>query len=189
VTGMSLLSSLPTYWNPAGRFAVGATVFLPTFAVLALAKSAPGKLSDQVETTRAQRIAYALHAAYFVSCVLTFEVAIDSPPMAATGAPPPKPDNLFWQMTCLSGEVFFVATTALACMACQTQVPRWSLLVPLAQTAYNLKNTLIWCFLYSTFSPVGKPIALMYADGVMIAMLTAIYLHHFFTARAVKKEK
>ena len=43
--------------------------------------------------------------------------------------------------------------------------------------------------LYSTFSPLGKPIVLMYADGVMIATLTAIYLHHFFTARAVKKEK
>lgn len=48
-----LVSFSPTAClNPAGRSDVGAKVFLPTFAVLALWKSAPGKLNDQVETTR-----------------------------------------------------------------------------------------------------------------------------------------
>jgi hypothetical protein len=109
--------------------------------------------------------------------------------MTTTGSPPDKPDNLFWQMSCLSGEVFFVALTALGLMATQSSVPRWALLVPFAQVSYNLKNSLIWCVLYPYFSPVGEPIELMKTDAVLICGLAAVDLHHYFTAPTMPSPK
>jgi hypothetical protein len=170
------------YWNPAGRMACAATVLLPTAVILGLYLYARDSLASMVVVTKPQRIALVIHALYFVYCTFIFEALIDQGPMLTTGVVPENPDNLFWQMSCLSGEVFFVATTAIALIATQTSVPRWALLVPLAQVSYNLKNSLIWCVLYPTFSPVGQPIELMKTDAVSIALLTAVYLHHFFTA-------
>ncbi|CAB9531828.1 expressed unknown protein [Seminavis robusta] len=171
-----------SFWNPAGRVACAATVLLPTSVVLGLAYNSRDSLGSMVLVTRPQRIALMIHALYFVYCVFAFEALIDIDPMSTTGTVPDQPDNLFWQMTCLSGEVFFVAATALALIATQPAVPRWSLLVPIAQVSYNLKNSLIWCVLYPQFSPVGQPIELMKTDAVCIALLTIVYLHHFFTA-------
>jgi len=171
-----------SYWNPAGRLAVGATLLLPSTAVGVLYLLKKGKHDDNIVVTNYYRYALMTHAAYFVSCIFSFEIMIDLDPMATTGTVPDNPDNLYWQMTCLSGELFFVAVCAMGLMAGQSTLPRWSLLVPLAQTSYNLKNSLIWCVLYNTFSPVGKPIELMRADFCLIAPLTAIYLYHYFKA-------
>uniref|UniRef100_A0A7S2UI64 Uncharacterized protein n=1 Tax=Attheya septentrionalis TaxID=420275 RepID=A0A7S2UI64_9STRA len=182
------MGNLMSYWNPAGRLACAATLLFPSAAVFSLYYVSRNSLDTMVQVTKAQRIALIVHALYFVYCVFVFEVLIDQGPMTDTGTVPEKPDNLFWQMTCLSGEVFFVAATALGLMATQSAVPRWSLLVPMAQVAYNLKNSLIWCLFYKTFSPVGKPIELMKTDAVTILGLTAVYLHHFFTAPGVKSQ-
>lgn len=171
-----------SYWNPAGRLVVGATLLLPSTAVGVLYLLKKGKHHEHVVVTNYYRYALLLHAAYFVSCILSFEILIDLDPMATTGTVPENPDNLFWQMTCLSGELFFVAVVAMGLMAGQPTLPRWSLLVPLAQTSYNLKNSLIWCLLYPIFSPVGKPIELMRADFCLIAPLAATYVYHYFTA-------
>jgi hypothetical protein len=174
------------YWNPAGRVATGATVLLPTAVVAILAFISRKSLDRMVRVTTLQRAALILHTLYFVYCTFIFEALIDVGAMTTTGAPPQSPDNLFWQMTCLSGEVFFVAATALGFIASQSQVPRWSLLIPIAQVAYNLKNSLVWTVLYPYFSPVGKPIELMKTDAVMIALLAVVYLYHFFTAPTLK---
>lgn len=175
-----------TYWNPAGRLACAATLLIPFTVVLSLwqyiSSSSSKSMDTMVQTTKLQRFALITHTLYFLYCILVFEVFIDQDPMNTTGVVPESADNLYWQMTCLSGELFFVSSVAMGFMAMQTAVPRWSLLIPIAQVSYNLKNSLIWCGLYSTFSPVGQPIELMKTDAVCIALFTAVYLHHFFTA-------
>jgi hypothetical protein len=174
-----------SYWNPAGRLACAVSVLVPAALLVSLAVASRSTLGSMVKVTTPQRIALVIHALYFVYCVFIFEVLIDVGPMVTTGAVPAQPDNLFWQMSCLSGEVFFVATAAFCLMATQAAVPRWALLVPLAQVFYNLKNSVIWCVLYEQFSPVGAPIELMKTDALCIALLTLVYLHHFFTAPTI----
>ena len=180
---------MASFWNPAGRLLCASTLLLPTAAIYSLYSSCRNEMDSMVTVTSAYKTALLIHAIYFISCVLSFEVMIDLFPMTMTGAPPAEPDNLFWQMTCLSGEVFFVALVALFGMAFSKTVPRWSLLVPLAQVSYNLKNSLIWCVLYPIFSPVGEPIQLMMVDAVSILGLTTVYLHHYFTAPVGEKKK
>ena len=58
------------------------------------------------------------------------------------GDVPKYPDNLFWMMTCLSGELFFVSAITFLLMATQTEVARWVLLIPLEQYVYNIKMIL-----------------------------------------------
>ena len=114
------------------------------------------------------------HAAYFSVLPLMFESGLDAAgavldavrPGLSPGAIPAAPDNLFWMMTHLAGELFFVATVAYLVMASLHTVPRWALLVPLAQVAYNLKNSLVWLVLYPYFSPTRTPNLFMIAGKI-----------------------
>ena len=102
-------------------------------------------LGEMVEITPLAKKAFILHAWYFASCILSFE------------------------MTCLSGELFFVSMSAYG-------------LIPFAQTSYNLNNSLIWTVVYPTFSPLGEQIELIKLDAVLIAGLFITYVYTFFTA-------
>mmetsp|Transcript_22847 Transcript_22847/g.32650 ORF Transcript_22847/g.32650 Transcript_22847/m.32650 type:complete len:184 (-) Transcript_22847:42-593(-) len=171
------------FWNPAGRLLVGATLAIPIGTVGLLTwKSSRDRLSETVEMTPLARTALLLHAGYFAFCILSFEILIQDYPMNTTGSIPASPDNLFWQMTCLSGELFFVTMCAYALMASQYAVPRWTWLIPIAQTSYNLRNSLIWTLFYPIFSPVSKPIELMKMDAILIVGLFVFYVYTFFTA-------
>lgn len=170
------------FWNPAGQLLVGATLAIPMGTVGYLTWKSRDRLGEMVEVTPLAKKALTLHAGYFASCILSFEILIQDYPMNTTGSIPASPDNLFWQMTCLSGELFFVSMCAYGLMASQDYVPRWTWLIPFAQTSYNLKNSLIWTVLYPTFSPVGKPIELMKLDAVLIVGLFLTYVYTFFTA-------
>mmetsp|Transcript_44284 Transcript_44284/g.139054 ORF Transcript_44284/g.139054 Transcript_44284/m.139054 type:complete len:90 (+) Transcript_44284:918-1187(+) len=87
-------------------------------------------------------------------------------------------------MIYLSGELFFVSAVCFFAMAAQATVPRWTLLVPLAQVSYNLKNTLLWLVLNERFLPTGMPLApVMQADAVFI------YATHFFSGPAEARAK
>jgi len=88
-------------------------------------------------------------------------------------------------MTCLAGESFFVGAAIFLLMATQTTVPRWVLILPIAQCAYNMKNDLLGVRLgrkFSKFSPIHKPMTFMMLDWILIGAFFAIYIHHFFTA-------
>ncbi|MCP4778489.1 MAG: hypothetical protein GY880_30095 [Planctomycetaceae bacterium] len=93
-----------------------------------------------------------------------------------------QPDNLYWMMTCLSAELFFVAAAMFLLLATQTDVPRWVLILPIAQCAYNMKNDLLWVGFGSVFSPIGKGISIMVIDWLLIGVCFITYIHHFFTA-------
>ena len=85
-------------------------------------------------------------------------------------------------MTCLSAELFFVGAVIFFLLATQIEVPRWALILPIAQCAYNMKNDLLWVTFGNAFSPVGKRMTVMVLDWLVIGACFAIYVHHFFTA-------
>eukprot|EP00578_Thalassiosira_sp_NH16_P007847 CAMPEP_0181122414 /NCGR_PEP_ID=MMETSP1071-20121207/25296_1 /TAXON_ID=35127 /ORGANISM="Thalassiosira sp., Strain NH16" /LENGTH=75 /DNA_ID=CAMNT_0023207373 /DNA_START=202 /DNA_END=429 /DNA_ORIENTATION=+ len=70
----------------------------------------------------------------------------------------------------------------------QETVPRWALLTPFAQLAWNLKNHVAWYFLGNHFAPEG-PLIFALLDMVLIWPITGIYAHHFVTARNVGPKK
>lgn len=75
---------------------------------------------------------------------------------------PKRTGNLFWMTCYLAAETFFICATFFILMLFRdskcTSVPRWTLVVPWVQCAYNMKNDLMWVFFGKLMSPEGKPI-------------------------------
>jgi hypothetical protein len=170
------------YFIPAGRIAGCATVLLPASAIFALYSARKKQLEATVQIGGRLRFALIAHAAYFSALPFLFEGGLDVASAImdkfgiSPGSVPPAPNNLFWQMTNLSGELFFVATVAYLTMASLHAVPRWTLLVPLAQVVYNLKNSLLWLVLFKYFSPTGTANLFMLADFLFIFPVALIYV-------------
>ena len=122
--------------TPAGRAAAAATTLLPTAVIVVLVTARHIDLGDSVTMSGRLRTALIAHAAYFSVLPLMFESGLDFTgavldalrPGLSPGAIPAAPDNLFWMMTLLAGELFFVATVAYLVMASLHAVPRWALL-------------------------------------------------------------
>jgi hypothetical protein len=130
---------LGQYFIPAGRVATAATVLLPAAGVYALYTARTKELEAPVMMGGRLRVALLAHAAYFSMLPFLFEGGLDIGAAIldivgiSPGNVPPEPDNLFWQMSNLCGELFFVAAVAYLLMARLSSVPRWTLLVPLSQ--------------------------------------------------------
>jgi hypothetical protein len=145
-------------------------------------------LSASVEIGQMQFIALVIHGLYFLILPFSFELMIEKLPFPGSpekyrfGKIPKKPDNLYWMMTNLSGELFFLGAVMLLLMASQESVPRWVLILPIAQCAYNMKNDLLWVGLGKKLSPIGKPMTFMLLDWLIIGTFFIIYIIHFFTA-------
>jgi hypothetical protein len=145
-------------------------------------------LSASVEIGQMQFIALVIHGLYFLILPFSFELMIEKLPFPGSpekyrfGKIPKKPDNLYWMMTNLSGELFFLGAVMLLLMASQESVPRWVLILPIAQCAYNMKNDLLWVGLGKKLSPIGKPMTFMLLDWLIIGTFFIIYITHFFTA-------
>lgn len=177
------------YRSNVNKLIIAATLLIPfgfVGAIVLYCTSTSGEyaLNAGVEVTVALRVAMIIHGAYFISLTPSFELFLTMWPMSTIGKPPARPDNGFWMMTCLAGELFFVSAVAFFLIASQTVVPRWTLIIPLAQCAYNLKNDLLWVGLGTTFSPEKKRIQLMALDWLCIGAFFIVYMHHFFTAKA-----
>ncbi len=84
-------------------------------------------------------------------------------------------------MTKLRGELFFLGAVMLLLMASQESVPRWVLILPIAQCAYNMKNDLLWVGFGKQLSPIRKPMSFMVLDWLIIGTFFTIYIVHFFT--------
>ena len=145
-------------------------------------------LSASVEIGNIQFYALIVHGLYFLILPFGFELMIEKLPFLGTpekyrfGKIPKRPDNLYWMMTNLSGELFFLGAVMLLLMASQTSVPRWVLILPLAQCAYNMKNDLLWVGFGKSLSPIRKPMSVMALDWLIIGICFIIYINHFFTA-------
>ncbi len=146
-------------------------------------------LNTSVKIGDLQRAALIVQGLYFLMLPFGFELMIEKLPFP--GSPlkyrfgkVSKPDNLYWMMTCLSAELFFVCAVIFLLLASQTEVPRWTLILPIAQCAYNMKNDLLWVGFGHKFSPIGKPMSIMLLDWLLIGACFIIYIHHFFTATA-----
>ena len=141
-------SPAPPFYIPAGRAAAAATTLLPALVLIVLVRARKTDLESTVTMAGRLRTALIAHAAYFSLLPLMFESGLDVAgaildavrPGLSPGAIPAVPDNLFWQMTHLSGELFFVTTVAYLMMANLRTVPRWALLVPLAQACWDVNG-------------------------------------------------
>jgi len=92
-------------------------------------------------------------------------------------------------LSCLAAENFFVTSAELDMIDMQDSIPRWYLMAPFAQLAWNLKNHLAWYFLFlaDMLAPQG-PLSFALADMVIIWPVVAICRHHFFTSKKVQKK-
>lgn len=180
-------STLYAYRSRSHQAIVGLTVLLPIAFILILVL-ATDDLSEAVATTGIQRAALIVHGMYFAMLPFGFELGVqDLPPFSWNvfklppfGQLPKRADNLYWMMTCLSAELFFIGALCYFLIASQDFVPRWTLLLPLAQCAYNMKNDLLWVGLGPKFSPIGERNTVMALDWVFIGACFVIYLTHYF---------
>ena len=186
---------LAAYRDAKSRAIIAASLLIPfgTVAFFVLFCQGQGgeyALSASVKMGDAQRIALIVQGIYFIFLPFSFELMIEKLPFPGCpskhrfGKVPSRPDNLYWMMSCLSAELFFVGATIFLLLASQTEVARWVLILPMAQCAYNLKNDLLWVGFGNIYSPIRKRMTIMTLDWVLIGACFVIYVHHFFTASA-----
>lgn len=184
--------TLLPYRGARGAALAAASLLIPfgsvAFLVLFSLRTAGGfALDAPVRIGEAQRAALIVHGLYFLALPFSFELMIEKLPLPGVpakyrfGKVPERPDNLYWMMSCLSAELFFVGATLFLLMASQSEVPRWVLILPMAQCAYNMKNDLIWVGFGKSLSPIRKRMTFMWLDWLVIGVCFAIYVHHFFT--------
>ena len=180
------------YRDTKGRITAAASLLIPFgfIAFMALfSATADGKyeLDAIVKIPRYVRIVYILHGLYFIVLPFSFELSINTLPFYGCpekyrfGKIPARPDNLFWMMSCLAGELFFVAAVILFLLSSQSKVQRWTLILPMSQCIYNMKNSLFWVFLGNKLSPIGKGVHIMILDFLFVGACFIIYIIHFFT--------
>mmetsp|Transcript_36838 Transcript_36838/g.89255 ORF Transcript_36838/g.89255 Transcript_36838/m.89255 type:complete len:208 (-) Transcript_36838:1047-1670(-) len=138
-------------------------------------------LNDDIEITPLMRKALLVHFSYFLFCPILIEAFPDAPGLdILIGPSPPSPNNIMHMITCLAAENFFVTSTALGMILLQedSKVPRWALMTPFAQLAWNLKNHVSWFFMAKTFAPEG-PLLFALADMSIIWPICGIYGYQF----------
>ena len=184
---------LPAYRDARSTAIIAASLLIPFgtvafFILFCQGKGGEYALDASVKIGGVQRIALIVHRLYFIMLPFSFELMINKLPFPGSpekhrfGKVPNRPDNLYWMMSCLSAELFFVGAATCLLLASQTSVPRWILILPIAQCAYNMKNDLLWVGFGKTFSPIRKPMTIMALDWVVIGVCFVIYIHHFFSA-------
>ena len=143
-------------------------------------------MNDQLVITPLQRKALLVHFWYFIGIPIQMEIFQDLPGIEYLVGQPPPPSNAHFMLTCLAAENFFVTSTALGMILLQSSAPRWALMAPFAQLAWNLKNHIAWFFLGNHFAPEGAlPFALL--DILIIWPIVAVYAHHFVSAKKIEK--
>jgi len=188
---------LYAYRSGFGKVMIAASLMIPygfvLFVVLfCTSHGGDYALKADVKITVGARAALIVHGLYFIMLPFGFELFIEILPLGVQlpglgpstffGKMPARPDNLYWMMTCLTGECFFVAAVCFLLLAWQDEVPRWTLIVPMAQCAYNMKNDLLWVGFGPTFSPEGKRMTVMMIDWLLVGGCFVVYIHHFFGA-------
>jgi len=186
-------SELLAYRSAKGAAITAMSLLIPFgtvafFILFCLNNSESYALSASVDIGNIQLIALIVHGLYFLTLPFGFELMIEKLPFPGSpekyrfGKIPKRPDNLYWMMTSLCGELFFLGAVMLLLIASQPSVPRWVLILPIAQCAYNIKNDLLWVGFGKRFSPIRKPMSVMALDWLIIGVCFIIYIIHFFTA-------
>ena len=188
-------TTLLPYQSTSGMVKAAASLLIPfgtmiVFLAICLAGGDDYALDSVVEMSTLLRVTLIAHGLYFASCTFGFELFIDKlpgipgmpfPEKFRFGKIPARPDNLFWMMSNLCGELFFASAVAYLLMASQDYLPRWTLFVPFAQCSYNMKNSLVWVFLGNSLSPIKQRVSIMIIDWVFIGTCFIIYIVSFFT--------
>ena len=183
-------TALLPYQGTSGKLKAAASLLIPFGTVIVFLGICIGgthgyALDSTIEMSTLLRITLILHGAYFIALPFNFELMLDNQPGIPEkykfGEIPARPDNLFWMMTCLCGELFFVTAVAYFLTASQEFVPRWTLFIPIAQSAYNMKNDLVWVLLGNSLSPIKQRVTIMTLDAVFVGICFIIYIVTFFT--------
>ncbi|CAJ1967430.1 unnamed protein product [Cylindrotheca closterium] len=139
-------------------------------------------LDDEMEITPLQRKAMWVHLGYFAMVPIMIEAFQDLPGLdVVIGSRSTEPSNISYMMICLASENFFVSCTCLGMLLTQTKVPRWAMMTPISQLAWNLKNHVAWYFMSGTFAPEG-PLLFALLDMAVIWPITAVYGYNFLYA-------
>ena len=122
------------YRSKQGRMATAASLLIPygiviIFIAICLSdKGGKYDFSSSVEVDWLFRITLIIHGLYFVGIPFSYELSIESipgpllPDSWKPGKIPAKPDNLFWQLTCMTAELFFVMSVVYFLIASQDYV-------------------------------------------------------------------
>ena len=131
---------LAAYRSAKSQAIIAASLLIPfgTVAFFVLFCQGNGgqyALDASVKIGDMQRIALIVQGIYFMMLPFSFELLIEKLPFPGCpekyrfGKVPARPDNLYWMMTCLSAELFFVGSVIFFLLASQTDVPRWALIL------------------------------------------------------------
>jgi len=150
-------------------------------------KSEGISLEDELEITPLQRKALLVHFGYFVVCPILIEAFPDAPGVNELIGTTPSNTNVLYMMICLAAENFFVTSASLGMLLTQKSVPRWAMMTPIAQLAWNLKNHVAWFFMGGTFAPEG-PLYFALLDMSIIWPITATYGYNFLYGKKVEKK-
>jgi len=176
------------------RLATLALISIPYLGIGALVryctKTDGISLDDEMEITPLQRKAMWIHFGYFVACPVLMEAFTDAPGISElVGSLPTESSNVFYMMTCLASENFFVTSTCLGMLLRQKKsVPRWAMMTPIAQLAWNLKNHVAWFFMSGIFAPEG-PLYFALLDMSVIWPICGVYGYNFLYATKDEKKK
>ena len=193
---------LPAYQDGRGAAITAIALLIPYatvafFVLYSLSEGGDMSLDTTIEVGGLLRMALICHGIYFVGLPFFFEMSPDAQVLFLVpksvlpeeenkfGTVPERVDNLYWMLTCLGGELFLVTSTAFLLLASQSSAPRWTLLIPIVQCAYNTKNNLIWVVLGNTLSPINKRMKVMIPDCFMIGIWLIIYIVNYFSAPVV----
>jgi len=176
------------------RLATLALISIPYLGVGALIRYCQKKegisLEDEMEFTPLTRKAMLVHFGYFVVCPILIEAFPDAPGVPQLiGTMPVGSSNVLFMMICLAAENFFVTSTSLGMLLLtKKSVPRWAMMTPIAQLAWNLKNHVAWFFLSGTFAPEG-PLYFALVDMSVIWPITGIYAYNFLNGKKMEKKE
>ena len=158
-----------------------------TLALCSLPYAGVGELLQSPQQQDLMRKALLVHFSYFLLLPILVEAFLDAFGLGVLIGPTPlqlATSNIMHMRTCLAAENFFVTSTALGMILLtaahdkEPKVPRWTLMTPLAQLAWNLKNHISWFFMADTFAPEG-PLLFAFADMAIIWPICGIYGYQF----------
>lgn len=184
--------TLLPYRNRQGRLISLASLLIPFgtmlfFIFYCVGTGGKYSLDTLVERTTIQQITLIIHGVYFLPLPFVFDLGLDLPfpKILGFGKVSKNADNMYWLMSGMTADLFFCFAMITLLIASQEYVQRWTLLLPMAQCVYNLKNDLMWAWLGHKFSPTFERVNFMIGDTIVIAYCFIVYVVHFFTSETM----
>uniref|UniRef100_A0A0G4F254 Uncharacterized protein n=1 Tax=Chromera velia CCMP2878 TaxID=1169474 RepID=A0A0G4F254_9ALVE len=166
------------------RWPVVLSLLIPIGTLVALLTTAENP-QQYVELPIYYRVVLGLHAFYFLSAQLCYELFPDGMCVYVTRNPSGRVprDNNSWAIHFVAGDLMFTTASYYIILAIQNRAPIFALMVPIVQCAYNFRNDIVW--MAGWFSPETpktnvNPFAL--GDAAFIWAFMVVYIVHYVLA-------